>query len=125
MSERGSLSPRVMREVAETDWTDVASVARAEQHAKQLFELLVAPLREKNEPDADSRAREWTIGALTSAFPRDKRADIRPKMRELVERVIEQMCHEALVSRETVVEQARMQRATTNGKARARKGWTR
>jgi hypothetical protein len=85
-----SLTPQALREVAETKWSDVGSggtVSRTEQHAKQLFCALVAPLREQNAPDAEAKARAWTIGALVGAFPRMKRMDIRAKVQELVERV--------------------------------------
>lgn len=85
-----SLSPAAMREVADTKWNDVGSggtVARTEQHAKRLFDTLVAPLREQNAPDAEAKARAWTIGALVGAFPWMKRMDIRAKVQELVERV--------------------------------------
>lgn len=75
-----------MQEVAETNWSLSASVARTEQHARRLFEQLVAPLRKSKDKQADFRAREWTVGALTAAFPRNERARVRPKMRELVER---------------------------------------
>ena len=95
MDERAetSLTPRAMREVAETDWTDMGSggsVSRTEAHAKRLFVLFVAPLRASRDPDAENRAREWTVGALVGAFPRAKREDVRPKVRALVERVTNQ-----------------------------------
>lgn len=84
-----ALTPHTMQEVAETVFSkdgNNMTEQRTEQHARQLFEQLVAPLRKAKDKQADERAREWTVGALTAAFPRARRADVRPKMRELVER---------------------------------------
>jgi hypothetical protein len=123
-----SLSPRAMREIAETDWTDTGTggtVERTEQHAKQIFALFVEPLRASRDPDAENRASEWTVGALVGAFPRANRPDIRTKVRELVERVVARILQEALLSRETVTEQVRIAKSVERqARKKAKKGRT-
>jgi hypothetical protein len=86
MAEK-SLSPQAMREVTETDWNDAASVTRLEAHARSLFGALVAPLRKQRDPDADTKARTWTVGALVGAFRRSAREKVRPMVEQLVARV--------------------------------------
>ncbi len=128
MSERtdASLTPRAMREIAETVFSkdgDNATEQRTEQHAKSLFALLVAPLRAANEPDAENRAMEWTVGALVGAFPRATREDVRPKVRALVERVVAHVLMDVMLSRETATEQARIAKSVERqARKNAKKG---
>lgn len=107
MAERmgATLAPKALREVAETNWNNAADVARVREHAKQLFEQLVAPFREQGDAKADERAREWTIGALTAAFPRNERARIRSMIRELVGKMHEPSNRAFKVGDAVVVEQ--------------------
>lgn len=80
-----SLSPRAMREVADTDWTDDESVQKLEQTTRGVFALLMVGHDDTTENR--QRARNYAVGALVSAFPRGARDDVRPRIEEIVQRV--------------------------------------
>jgi hypothetical protein len=76
------LSPRAMREIAETDWADQESVQKLEQTARSVFTMLMVGQEETEENK--TRARNYAVGALVSAYPRSARDDMRPRIEELV-----------------------------------------
>jgi hypothetical protein len=77
-----SLSPRAMREVAEMDWDDQESVKKLEETARGVFDALMVGHADTEENK--TRARNYAVGALVSAFPRNKRDEVRSRIERVV-----------------------------------------
>lgn len=82
----GTLSPRSLKVVRETDWKDPASIARLEGLARDIFCTLLVGAGENPAAEEEKRARTWAVGAIASAVPRAEREAIRPLIVQLVEK---------------------------------------
>jgi hypothetical protein len=85
MAKKNTLSPSVMRSIAQTDWSSAESVKTLEQTARAAFGALMAGHEDSEANKA--RARNYAVGAIVGAFPRAERQDVRPKVEELIARV--------------------------------------
>jgi hypothetical protein len=85
MTKKNTLSPSVMRSIAQTDWSSAESVKRLEQTARAAFVALM--VGQAGTEEAKTRARNYAVGAIVGAFPRADRQDVRSKVEELVARV--------------------------------------